>query len=555
MIAKDKAAVLVPVFNEAAHLGDFLRRLKAQGLAILVVDDGSTDRSREAARAEGVEVLALGTNQGKGAALAAGFRNLVERGFEWVVVLDGDGQHRPEEIPLFLEKAAAGPFGVINGSRLKNPAEMPRVRFLTNRFMSWVIGGLAGQRIEDSQCGYKMLSSAFLRKAALRSRRFEIESEILLEAGRLGFPIGAVPVSSVYGSEESHIRPVRDTLRFIRFVVRRVWVCYTCPQRKAKMLSKSIDKTLVLVPLVLALAGCSRDADIRQHDARVHELFDAGRFEEAIPEAEKALRLTEKRFGADDPALFTPLHNLAGLYRRTGRLEQSEPLYERIVKILERTKGPEDPDTLQSLEELAPVYLGRRKFAEAELAVRRIIEATEKAPGASDVKLADAWNNLAYLYLIQKRYRDAEPLFLKSLDKLEQSVGELHESTDVTLSHLSYLYRLERRFDDAIRVGERLAGLREKRTGADSPELGSAFNNLAILYRGAGRPEEAEKRYAKALAIFEKTPERARDLTVTAANYAALLAEMGKDEEAAKLRERFGLGVPAAPAPKTDGTQ
>lgn len=222
MIPRERVAVLVPVFNEARHLGVFLDRLKAQGIFALVVDDGSRDDSGNVARAKGFEVLALGANRGKGGALRAGFAELIRRGFEWIVILDGDGQHRPEEIPLFLEKASADGHGVLNGSRLANPAGMPAVRLLTNRFMSWIIGSLARQRIEDTQCGYKMLSRAFLKQAVLKSDRFEIESEILLEAGRLGFAIASVPIMSVYGEEKSHIRPARDTLRFIRFVIKRI---------------------------------------------------------------------------------------------------------------------------------------------------------------------------------------------------------------------------------------------------------------------------------------------------------------------------------------------
>ena len=220
-----RVAVLVPVYNEARFLGGFLERLKLQGLHVLVVDDGSTDGSLEVAGSYGAETLSLPVNSGKGSALRAGFSRLLEQGFDWIIVMDGDGQHRPEEIPRFLrflEEAAEGGFGIINGTRLENPKGMPLVRLLTNRFMSYMVGRIAGQPIRDSQCGYKMLSADFIRCAELHSNRFEIEDELLLEAVRLKYKIAFVPVTTVYGEEDSHIRPMTDTVRFLRFVAR--WI-------------------------------------------------------------------------------------------------------------------------------------------------------------------------------------------------------------------------------------------------------------------------------------------------------------------------------------------
>lgn len=220
MIDRTKIAVLTPLYNEAEVLANFLDRLKKQGLPLLVVDDGSTDGSLAIAREKGVEVLSLRVNQGKGNALRLGFRRLCNRGFEWVVILDSDGQHFPEEIPHFITMAETGEFGLLNGNRFSRPNGMPLLRLVTNHVMSLITSLLAGQRIWDSQCGFKMLSAKLLRASQLRSQYFEIEAELLLEAARKGSKIGYVPITSSYGAETSHIRPLKDTIRFLQFIFR-----------------------------------------------------------------------------------------------------------------------------------------------------------------------------------------------------------------------------------------------------------------------------------------------------------------------------------------------
>ena len=92
----------------------------------------------------------------------------------------------------------------------------------TIKSMSWIVSLIANQKIEDAQCGFKMLSSAFLKRARLISNKFEIEDELLLEASRLGFAIVSVPITSAYGTEHSHIHPVIDTLRFFRFLLTQI---------------------------------------------------------------------------------------------------------------------------------------------------------------------------------------------------------------------------------------------------------------------------------------------------------------------------------------------
>lgn len=187
---------------------------------VLVINDGSTDGAVEKARAAGVTVLEHERNEGKGVALRTGFAAALAIGAEWVFTLDADGQHDPREMGAFLIEARAGRSDLLIGDRMADTRDMPWIRVFTNRFTSSVISLLAGQRIKDSQSGYRLISAPVLRALELRFDRFDAESEILVKAARAGFRIGEVPIRTIYGEERSTIRPFRDTLRFIALVAR-----------------------------------------------------------------------------------------------------------------------------------------------------------------------------------------------------------------------------------------------------------------------------------------------------------------------------------------------
>lgn len=210
-------AALIPAHNEERFIADVVRQVRARGLDVWVIDDGSADRTAERAREAGAEVIRLEPNRGKGAALREGVTRIREQGYEWVVMLDGDGQHDPADLLRFFEAAAGGAADVVCGNRLENPQGMPWIRLLTNRLMSRWISRAAGQRIPDSQCGYRAVSAAFLPVfGECAAERFEWESEFLVRASRRGARIASVPVRTIYGEERSKIRPIRDTLRFWR---------------------------------------------------------------------------------------------------------------------------------------------------------------------------------------------------------------------------------------------------------------------------------------------------------------------------------------------------
>lgn len=216
----DAVAALIPAYREASVIGDVVDRTRKYVALVLVVDDGSPDDTAGEARRAGAVVLRHDTNCGKGAALKTGFTSLFQRGFEYVVVLDGDGQHRPEEIPKFLAAALRSGVRLAVGNRMADTAKMPLVRRLTNRVMSGLLSRWCGQPIPDSQCGFRLLHRDLLPHLLCDTNAFDYESEILIRMARAGVKICSVPVTTVYGGEKSKIRPIRDTLRFFRMVWR-----------------------------------------------------------------------------------------------------------------------------------------------------------------------------------------------------------------------------------------------------------------------------------------------------------------------------------------------
>src|SRR5262249_24254309 len=146
-IDRTNVAALIPCYFEERFIRDVAARVKAQLDHVLVVDDGSTDATETNARAADVEVIRHSVNQGKGAAIKTGLRTLSDRpNIEYTLVLDGDGQHAPEEIPRFLAAANESRLPMYVGNRMSDVEKMPFVRKMTNRFMSWQISNVCGQR-------------------------------------------------------------------------------------------------------------------------------------------------------------------------------------------------------------------------------------------------------------------------------------------------------------------------------------------------------------------------------------------------------------------------
>jgi glycosyltransferase involved in cell wall biosynthesis len=219
-IDRINVAAIIPAYLEEKHVGDVVRRTLRQLPNVVVVDDGSNDRTAEEARNAGADVIVHEQNRGKGESIKSGFRYWLEHGSTYVVILDGDGQHLPEEIERFLAAAASGIGELLIGTRMNDVREMPAVRRMVNRYMSRKISRACGQEIPDTQCGFRMVHRSIIPNLLGGTERFDYETEMLILASRAGCRIASVPISTVYSDEVSSIHPVRDTLRFFKLMRR-----------------------------------------------------------------------------------------------------------------------------------------------------------------------------------------------------------------------------------------------------------------------------------------------------------------------------------------------
>jgi len=208
---------LIPGYNEAPRIGAVIREAR-QHLPVIVVDDGSSDGTADVAREAGATVVEQRPNQGKGAALRAGFRRAIDDDATAILTLDADGQHDPREIPGFLDAGAADPPpDLVIGSR--NFRAMPPVRRLSNELGRIAFSWAVGRPIPDNQSGYRLVSRR-LAEATLASDEhgFAFEVEQITTCIRMGGAIAWVPIRTIYAGEPSHIRPIAHLREFVRIV-------------------------------------------------------------------------------------------------------------------------------------------------------------------------------------------------------------------------------------------------------------------------------------------------------------------------------------------------
>lgn len=215
--------VIIPTYNEEKAIGDLINSIRSQNLDVIVIDDGSQDNTHKIARDSGAVVLRNSDNLGKGASLIKGFNYALSKNFDAIITMDGDGQHLAEDIPYFIRLAKYSQSGILIGNRMLKTQNMPLVRILTNKLMSWFISAVAGQKIPDTQCGFRLIKRNVLNKVNLVTSKFEIESEMLIKGARLGFKIESIPIRTVYSREKSRINPIVDTFRFIKFAIKELW--------------------------------------------------------------------------------------------------------------------------------------------------------------------------------------------------------------------------------------------------------------------------------------------------------------------------------------------
>jgi len=217
-------AVLVPAYNAERSIPELVERVRSAvgNIQIVIVDDGSIDRTNDVAVSSGMVVLRHEKNCGKGAALQTGFDFLKDRTTcEFIVTIDADLQHQPEDIPKFIQAQEKNNADIVIGWRNRVGTPMPLHRKFSNTITSTLVGMRTGSNIKDSQCGFRLIRRSVVERVHLESAGYEAETEFLIKAVRCGFKIDFVPIQTIYGTEKSYMTHWTTTKNFIKVIVRK----------------------------------------------------------------------------------------------------------------------------------------------------------------------------------------------------------------------------------------------------------------------------------------------------------------------------------------------
>jgi glycosyltransferase involved in cell wall biosynthesis len=217
-MANPEISIVIPVFNEAAKLADFLSKVRAVDLdsaEIVVVDDGSTDGSAEVALEAGAHVIRHPYNIGNGAAVKSGIR--AARG-KWLVLMDGDGQHRPEDIRKLVEESDH--YHMIVGAREKG-SKMRFHRYAANTLFNLLASYVTNFRVKDLTSGFRLLRRRdALRFIDLLPNTFSYPTTLTLAFLRSGLTVKYVPIQTLYRAGQSKISLLTDGIRFLLIIAK-----------------------------------------------------------------------------------------------------------------------------------------------------------------------------------------------------------------------------------------------------------------------------------------------------------------------------------------------
>jgi UDP-N-acetylglucosamine---dolichyl-phosphate N-acetylglucosaminyltransferase len=193
-----KIVAVIPAYNEAQTIADVLDHAKKHVDLLVVVDDGSSDRTAEIARAHGVVVVSHVINRGLGAAIGTGFDVAKKLGADIIITLDADGQHDASEIPVFVKAIQNGADMVIGSRMLTGFKGMPWYRRVAQILGNLVTLVLFGAWVTDSQSGFRAFNRFALEKIEIKTNRMEVSSELVAEAKRNRLNVKEVPIKAIY---------------------------------------------------------------------------------------------------------------------------------------------------------------------------------------------------------------------------------------------------------------------------------------------------------------------------------------------------------------------
>lgn len=207
--------VIIPVYNNASVLSDLVRSLKEQRSVIpLFINDGSTDGSEVILKESGCEVIWHKNNRGKGAAIKSALEYLKDKKTDFVITMDGDGQHPIALITAFLRMHESYPDHILIGQRQRQGSTMPLFRKISNSITSGLLTLRTGKKLLDSQCGLRLVPFPFYTHCCSKRDHFTFESECLIAWSDQGAQFSHVPIPTIYnhhgGSSMTHVKTTAD---------------------------------------------------------------------------------------------------------------------------------------------------------------------------------------------------------------------------------------------------------------------------------------------------------------------------------------------------------
>ncbi|MEA5449469.1 tetratricopeptide repeat protein [Leptolyngbya sp. CCNP1308] len=269
---------------------------------------------------------------------------------------------------------------------------------------------------------------------------------------------------------------------------------------------------------------------------QVVELYQAGRYQDAIPLAEEALSIRREQLGDRHPDVATSLNNLAFLYQDQGRYGEAEHLYQESLSILREQLGDRHPDVALSLNNLAELYRDQGRYGDAEPLYREALSIRREQLDEHHPDIATSLNNLAGLYVNQGRYGEAETLLQESLSIRREQLDGHHPDIATSLNNLAELYRVQGRYGEAEPLFQEALSIFREQLGDRHSDVATSLNNLAGLYVNQGRYGEAEPLFQESLSILrEQLGDRHPDVALSLNNLASLYQEQGRYGEAEPL--------------------
>jgi len=216
--------VILPAFNEEVSIGSVVLLTRYYADSVIVVDDGSSDRTAEIARKAGAEVIVHEVNKGKGAALKTGFAAADDLGADIIVTMDSDGQHNPAEIPKLIEPIIKGEADMVNGSRYLNGLDKntPAYRRVGQTILDEVTNLNSGLHITDSQSGFRAFSASTKDIFRFKAQGMAIESEMLADAGKSGLRIAEVEIGVRYDVDCSTEHPIKHGFGVLLMILKDI---------------------------------------------------------------------------------------------------------------------------------------------------------------------------------------------------------------------------------------------------------------------------------------------------------------------------------------------